>query len=576
MISDPHVLRDYSLIADGERGALVGPEGAIAWMCFPQWHSGSVFSTLAGNPGEYTIQPSGRFVWGGYYEERSLIWRSRWITSDAVVESREALVFPSSTKRAVLLRQIIGREGESPVRVVLQPCPDYGRDESLKWQWRDGAWQGETGGLYFRWHGVQDAKADGNKIEANLVIKSGECVDLVLEMSTEKFGELPNKDSLWRSTESAWRAEVPQWNDVVAQPDVTRSYALLRGLTTSKGSMVAAATACLPERARAGRSYDYRYAWIRDQAISGRALARAGHLPLLGPYARFVIERVLSDGPKLSPAYTVDGEPVPPEHDLNWPGYPGGGSTIGNHAGEQFQLDAFGEVLGFFAEADRYDELDADGWRAVDVLVDAIAERHNETDNGIWETESRHWTQSKLMCAAGLRAIAGRRPGGNHEAQWLGLADSLVAEAGKDCVHPSGRWQRAVDDSRVDASLLLPGMRGAIPLDDPRHLATIAAVEKDLCIDGYVYRFKPDGRRLGEAEGAFLLCGFWLALAKQQQGDTVAAARLLERNRAAVGPPGILSEEFDVGERQLRGNLPQGFVHATLLETAFAQSESIK
>jgi hypothetical protein len=35
----PHVLREYSLIADGERGALIGPDGAISWLCAPRWDS---------------------------------------------------------------------------------------------------------------------------------------------------------------------------------------------------------------------------------------------------------------------------------------------------------------------------------------------------------------------------------------------------------------------------------------------------------------------------------------------------------------------------------------------------------
>ena len=48
----------------------------------------------------------------------------------------------------------------------------------------------------------------------------------------------------------------------------------------------------------------------------------------------------------------------------------------------------------------------------------------------------------------------------------------------------------------------------------------------------------------------------------------VEAARWFERNRASCGPPGLCTEEFDVGERQLRGNLPQAFVHALLLECA--------
>jgi alpha,alpha-trehalase len=73
---------------------------------------------------------------------------------------------------------------------------------------------------------------------------------------------------------------------------------------------------------------------------------------------------------------------------------------------------------------------------------------------------------------------------------------------------------------------------------------------------------------LSEAEGAFLLCGFHLALATHQQGDGYGAVRWFERNRGALGPPGLFTEEFDIVQRQLRGNLPQAFVHALLIETA--------
>jgi GH15 family glucan-1,4-alpha-glucosidase len=99
-------------------------------------------------------------------------------------------------------------------------------------------------------------------------------------------------------------------------------------------------------------------------------------------------------------------------------------------------------------------------------------------------------------------------------------------------------------------------------------LATLAAVTSDLCRDGYIYRFRHDERRLEEAEGAFLLCGFWLALAAHQVQWEGLAIASFERNRAACGPPGLLTEEFDVAERQLRGNAPQAFVHALLLECA--------
>jgi len=47
----PHVLREYALIADGERGALCGPLGDLAWLCAPGWADDAVLSGLIGGAG---------------------------------------------------------------------------------------------------------------------------------------------------------------------------------------------------------------------------------------------------------------------------------------------------------------------------------------------------------------------------------------------------------------------------------------------------------------------------------------------------------------------------------------------
>jgi len=75
--------------------------------------------------------------------------------------------------------------------------------------------------------------------------------------------------------------------------------------------MVAAATTSLPERARESNSYDYRYAWIRDQCYAGHAAFRAGIEELADCAVAFVSQRLLTDGPNLKPAYTVTGGRVP-------------------------------------------------------------------------------------------------------------------------------------------------------------------------------------------------------------------------------------------------------------------------
>ena len=144
----------------------------------------------------------------------------------------------------------------------------------------------------------------------------------------------------------------------------------------------------------------------------------------------------------------------------------------------------------------------------------------------------------------------------------------MLADTARWGTHRSGRWRRAADDDRVDAALLLPAIRGAVAHDDPRAVATFDTVESSLTEDGYVYRFHQDSRALGEAEGAFLLCGFWMSLSCLGRDQHEPATRWFERARSACGSPGLYAEEFDVGERQLRGNLPQAFVHAALLECA--------
>jgi GH15 family glucan-1,4-alpha-glucosidase len=103
---------------------------------------------------------------------------------------------------------------------------------------------------------------------------------------------------------------------------------------------------------------------------------------------------------------------------------------------------------------------------------------------------------------------------------------------------------------------LLPALRGALPATDSRSVATYRAVIEEWGQDGYVYRFRQDSRPRTEAKGAFLLCGFLMALAAHQQGDAVAAARWFERNRAACGPSGRFAEEYDVTQRQPRGDPP--------------------
>ena len=571
----PHVLRDYALIADGERGGLVGPRGDIVWMCAPRWHSDAVFASLIGGGGIYAVTPASSFVWGGYYEQASLIWRSRWITPESIIECREALAFPGATDRVVVLRQIIARDAAAKVEVILDPRAGFGQ-YGLRSVSRedDGPWTGRTAELYLRWSGaVAQAKVRRtgrmSQLVMSLTVPPGESRDLVLEISPRPFQDgPPDATGLWRATRAEWDQAGPPLVGVIAARDARQAQVVLRGLTSSGGGMVAAATTSLPERAKAGRNYDYRYAWIRDQCYAGQAAAQVGAHALLDDAVRFVSERLHADGPKMVPAYTVDGGAVPDQRTLDLPGYPGGSDIVGNWVNKQFQLDAFGESLLLLAAAGRHDRLDSHGQRAAEIAADAIGQRWPEPDAGIWEIDNQSWTHSKLTCVAGLRAAARSCASQAQGTQWAGLADAIMADTAAHAVRPSGRWQRSPGDPGTDAALLMPAVRGALAADDPRTLQTLRDYLAELTRDGYAYRFRHDDRPLGDAEGAFVLCGFVVALALHQQGREAEATRWFERNRAASGSPGLYSEEYDIAERQLSGNLPQAFVHALLLECA--------
>ena len=592
-VPSPRVLREYALVADGERGALIGPDGSVGWLCAPRWDSPAVFSGLLGGGGRYTVTPADRWhVWGGYYEDGTLIWRSRWVGGWRT-ECREALAMPADPRRAVLLRRIVAVDGAAKVNVFLDPRAGFGRGRVTGLSRHGDAnhgnvWTGRSGSLWFRWTGAARARPVDGGLGMTVRLAEGEEHDLVLEVADHEFtDEAPDAGQLWAATEEAWSQVAPGCADLIAVADARHAYAVLRGLTSASGAMVAAATTSLPERLEAGRNYDYRYAWIRDQCYAGLAVAAHGPHPMLASSVRFVTERLLADGPGLMPAYAVDGRPIGDERPLRLRGYPGGSAQTGNWVRKQFQLDAFGEALSLYAAAAGHDMLGEEDWHAAAVAAGAVEQRWQEPDAGIWELDDRRWAHSRLACVSGLRAIAGaagRGPailgaaggrGQRQAARWSSLADAIAASL-SDCVHSSGRWQRAPDDERVDAALLLTVIRGGTGLADPRNTATIEAVRAELSADGFVYRFRHDARPLHEAEGAFTLCGFWMALAEHGYGNPVAAAHWFERNRAACGPAALYTEEYDVHQRQLRGNLPQAFVHAGMLECAVTLSRDVR
>ncbi len=181
----PHVLREYALLADGERAAVLGPRGDIVWLCAPRWHDPAVFAALIGGTSTFSLTPDGPYVWGGSYDEGSMIWRSRWVTNDGIVECREALAYPADAHRVVLLRRARALDRPAAISVSLEPRGDYDRTPMTDLHRHAGIWTARLGHLHLRVTGAADARphADRSRLDLHLTLPAGTHHDLVLELS---------------------------------------------------------------------------------------------------------------------------------------------------------------------------------------------------------------------------------------------------------------------------------------------------------------------------------------------------------------------------------------------------------
>jgi len=112
---------------------------------------------------------------------------------------------------------------------------------------------------------------------------------------------------------------------------------------------------------------------------------------------------------------------------------------------------------------------------------------------------------------------------------------------------------------------------GFLPLDDPRIIGTVDAIQKHLTRDGLVQRYipakSPDGLKGGE--GTFLPCSFWMVTCLHLLGRKAEAAAMFERLLALRNEVGLLSEEYDPLQKRMLGNFPQALTHLSLAHAAY-------
>jgi GH15 family glucan-1,4-alpha-glucosidase len=134
-----------------------------------------------------------------------------------------------------------------------------------------------------------------------------------------------------------------------------------------------------------------------------------------------------------------------------------------------------------------------------------------------------------------------------------------------------GSFVQSYGSEALDASLLMMPLVGFLPPDDARVRGTIEAVQRGLIVDGFVRRYIPGSSAdaIGDDEGAFLLCTFWLADNLALIGRESDAHEIFERLLDIRNDVGLLSEEYAPHTKRLLGNFPQAFSHVALINTAY-------
>jgi GH15 family glucan-1,4-alpha-glucosidase len=364
---------------------------------------------------------------------------------------------------------------------------------------------------------------------------------------------------------------------------VHQSLLVLKALTYAPtGGIVAAPTTSLPERIGGVRNWDYRFCWLRDATLTLLALMEAGYVDEADSWRRWLLRAAAGNPADLQIMYGVAGERRLDEHDLPWlAGYEESAPVrMGNGASEQVQLDVYGEVMDALYQSRAHGlAAEEQAWSLQRALLRHLGDAWCEPDNGIWEIrgEKRHFTHSKVMAWVAFdRAVRSVEEQGlpGPVDEWRATRDQIHAEVcERGFSEALGSFTQYYGGSELDAGLLLIPLVGFLPIDDPRVVGTVDAVERELLHEGLVLRYRTtdDGEvdGLPKGEGVFLPCSFWLVDCWELLGRHGEAHALYERLLDLRNDLGLLAEEYDPVEERLLGNFPQAFTHLALVNTAF-------
>ncbi len=587
----------HGVIGDRRTAALVAADGTLNWLCLPCFDGAPIFGALLDSEqgGFWRTGPEQPALGQQRYLGVSAALVTSWSTDVGSLELTDVMTWPWDNRRVeeggpdgrVVLRRLRCERGEARAVIDIQPRHDFGAPSHLVAS--PGGATTVVDGRELTFWVSQPATVHPDRLSAVVDLRSGDEIWSVLAWGEER----PRPWTIERAAAN-FEDTIRYWNDWSERlhpPDdglpleqVRRSATTIHLLSYAPtGSPVAAPTTSLPERIGGDRNWDYRYSWVRDAALSVAILSRLGEATASQRYMDCLTSYRSSTDSPLQVVYGIDGTlDLPEQKRWDVAGYAASRPVrIGNRACSQRQLDS----LGFFNDC-ALTYLDNDGewstghWDMVRRAADYTVANWGQPDSGIWEkVEERHYVSSKVMSWVAIdRAIRiAERIGEVPAESWRSaLPIDPCRGDGARLERAAAGFRQAYDGENLDASALLIPIMGFLPVDHPCVAATVDRIIAELTIEGFVHRYLPDADELplGQFEGAFLPCTFWLATVLAMAGRTDEARAILAGAEAIAGELGLFAEEVDVATRSYLGNTPLLFAHAEYVRAVMAIADA--
>lgn len=586
-------IENYGVIGDLNTVALVGLNGSIDFMCFPNFDSPSIFAALLDDEkgGRFQIHPVfTEMKTKQLYLPDTNVLLTRFLSADGVGEITDFMPVEELFNGKELIRRVTTVRGDVTYEMVCRPRFNYAISEhKVDIISETEVIFSSTGedATVLRLKSSVPLKVQDGDITATFTLSPNETADFLLEHISK--GHTDEKDFTSFITESLFQT-VNYWKNWVAQSNYTgrwmemvnRSALVLKLLTSyNYGSIIAAPTFSLPESIGARRNWDYRFTWIRDASFTVYALLRLGYTKETGAFINWV-EKLCQDikgQNRLGIMYSIDGHRQLEENTLgHLEGYRKSSPVrIGNNAYGQLQLDIYGELLDSVYLYNKYGEpISYDFWKDLEKQIDWLSENWNQPDEGIWEVRGgkQNFLYSRLLCWVAFdRAIkiaVGRSFPLNPV--WRVQRDKIFNSIFSDFWDEEKKaFMQYPGAPTVDASTLLMPLVRFISAKDPRWLSTMERIEKELVSDSLVYRYRPDLAApdgFVSHEGTFSMCTFWYVECLSRAGQLEKARFYFEKMLGYANHLGLYSEQLGFEGEHL-GNFPQAFTHLGLISAAY-------